>query len=157
MQLLINRLQIFFQKQKRLAFDNPEPLTDDEYQTFTSLAKIQLNDFISQISISHMSNSSNRSIRTAIAFLLCKLRLGLSNRLLAISFQTADKKIISRALESARTALLNRFVIYHLGLSHITRRQIIDQHTSTISRQLMCGDEFDNVIIVADETYIILK
>ena len=79
------------------------------------------------------------------------------NRLLATLFQTSDKKIISRALESARTVLMSRFVPYHLGFSHITRRQIIDQHTSTISRQLMCDDEFDKVIIVADGTYIYIQ
>ena len=154
MQLLINRLQVLFEKQKRLDFDNSESLTDYEYQTFTSLSKIQFNDLISQISTCDMRNSSNRSIRTAVSILLCKLQLGLSNRLLAILFQTSDKKIISRALESARTPLMSRFVPYHLGFSHITRREIIDQHTSTISRQLMCDDESDKVIIVADETYI---
>ena len=104
-----------------------------------------------------MRNSSNRSIRAAIAILLCKLRLGLSNRLLAILFQISDKKIITRALESARTALLTRSVPYHLGFSHIACLQIIDEYTSTISRQLMCDDEFVKVIIVADGTYICIQ
>lgn len=157
MQLLINKWQILFERQKRLDFANPESLTENEYQTFTSLSKVQFNDLISQISTSDMRNSSNRSIRTAIAILLCKLRLGLSNRLLAILFQISGKKIISRVLESARTALMSRFVPYNLGFKHITRRQIIDQHTSTISRQLMCDDETDKAIIVADGTYIYIQ
>ncbi|CAF3993731.1 unnamed protein product [Rotaria sp. Silwood1] len=35
-QLLINRLQIIFEKQKRLDFDNMESLSDDECKTFSS-------------------------------------------------------------------------------------------------------------------------
>ena len=69
----------------------------------------------------------------------------------------SDQKIISRALESARTALMRRFVPYHLGFEHITRRQIIDQHTSAISKHLMCDDKSDKAIIVADGTYIYIQ
>ena len=69
----------------------------------------------------------------------------------------SDQKIISKALESARTALMRRFVPYHLGFEHITRRQIIDQHTSAISKHLMCDDKSDKAIIVADGTYIYIQ
>ena len=156
-QVLINKWQILFERQKRLDFDNSQSLTDDEYYIFTGLSKIQFNDLISEISTSDMRNSSNRSVHTVVAILLCKLRLDLSNRLLATLFQMSDQKIISRALESARTALMRRFVPYHLGFEHITRRQIIDQHTSTISKHLMCDDKSDKAIIVADGTYIYIQ
>ena len=59
-----------------------------------------------------MRNSSNRSIHTAIAILLCKLRLGLSYGLVAILFQGSDKRKVSRTLESAGAALMSRFVPY---------------------------------------------
>jgi hypothetical protein len=94
------------------------------------------------------------SIRTAIAILLCKLKLGLSNGLLAILFQLPDKRAVARTLESARGALMSDFVPYNLGFNHIARREIIDQHTSTIAQQLMCDGKSDRVIIVVDSTYI---
>ena len=47
-QLLINKWQIIFEKQKRLDFDNPQALSDDEYKSLTSLSKIQFDDLISQ-------------------------------------------------------------------------------------------------------------
>ena len=154
MQLLITKLQVLFEKQKRLHFDNPKFLTDDEHQTFSSLSKIQFNNLISQISTSDMYKSNNRSIRTVTAVLLCKLRLGLSNCLLSILFQISNKKVVSRALKSAHAMSMDRFVSYHLGLNHITPSEIINQHTSAISRQLMCGDEFSKAIIITDGTYM---
>ncbi|CAF1559096.1 unnamed protein product, partial [Rotaria sordida] len=109
-QLLINRWQIIFEKQKRLDFNNLESLTDDECKSLTSLSKIQFNELISFTSTFNIHNSPYRSIRAAVAILLCKLRLGLSNKLLAILFQIPDKRVISRALSSARAALMNKFV-----------------------------------------------
>ena len=103
-----------------------------------------------------MHNSSNRPIRTAVAILLCELRLRLSNRLLSVLFQISVQKIISRAHEGACRALVSRFVPYRLGINHITRLQITDQHTSTISKQLMCDDKSDKVIIVVDDTYTVV-
>jgi hypothetical protein len=49
---------------------------------------------------------------------------------------------------------MENFVPDNLGFNHIARRQIIDEHASTISRELMCGDESDRAIIVADGTYM---
>ena len=110
-----------------------------------------------KIVTSNIRSTSNRSIRTAVAIMLCKLRLGLSNTILAILFQLPNKRAISRAIESARTALMQNFVPNNLGFNHVTRRQIIDEHTSTISRELMCGGESDRAILVADGTYIYIQ
>ena len=52
---------------------------------------------------------------------------------------------------------MQNFVPNNLGFNHVTRRQIIDEHTSVISRELMCGDESDRAIIVADGTYIYIQ
>ena len=52
---------------------------------------------------------------------------------------------------------MTEFVPHNLGFNHITRQEIIDRHTSTIARQLMCGDETNKAIIVADGTYIYIQ
>ena len=129
-------------------------MTDDEHQTFPTLSKIQFNNLISQISTSDMYKSNNRSVRTGTAVLLCKIRIGLPNSLLSILFQLSDKKTASRSLKSAQAVSMDGLLSYHLGLNHITPSQIINQHTSSISRQLMCGDEFNTAIITSDGTYI---
>ncbi|CAM4761070.1 unnamed protein product [Rotaria magnacalcarata] len=50
-QLLISKWQTYFERQKRLDFDNSEALSNDEYQAFTSLSKDQFNDLASQIAV----------------------------------------------------------------------------------------------------------
>lgn len=148
---------MLFEQQRRLDFDNYRSLSDEEYKILTGLSKVQFDDLSGQISTSSIRHSTNRSVRTAVAILLCKLRLGLSNNLLAILFQQPDKRAISRSLESARTALMNTFVWKNLGFNHISRSEIINRHTSSIARKLMCDDEPDTAIVVIDGTYIYIQ
>ncbi|CAF0913279.1 unnamed protein product [Rotaria sordida] len=83
-QLLLSKSQILFENQnRRFNFDDLRGLTDDEYRLLTSLSKDDFNEFVEIVSSSSIRNSSNRSIRTAVGIYLCKLYLGLSNRLLA--------------------------------------------------------------------------
>ena len=89
-------------------------------------------------------------------FIYASFVLGLSNRLLACMFQLPDKRTVSRIIDSARQAILKDFVPYNLGFEHITRRDVIDHHTTTIARELMCGDNF-TAIVVIDGTYIYIQ
>ncbi|CAF4608076.1 unnamed protein product, partial [Rotaria socialis] len=74
-QLLLSNCQMLYEDKKRFDFDNSQSMSDDEYRTLTSLSKSQFDDLIGRLSQSNILNSSNRPIRTAIAILLCKLRL----------------------------------------------------------------------------------
>jgi hypothetical protein len=109
-QLMISKWQMLFEQQKHFNFDNSQSLSDDEYKIFTSLTKVQFDDLVWYISKSNIHNSSNRSIRTALAIFLCKLQLGLSNILLTVLFQLPNKRTVSGLLESIRTALMIEFV-----------------------------------------------
>ncbi|CAF1525916.1 unnamed protein product [Didymodactylos carnosus] len=155
-QLLINTSQMLYNKKKRLDFDDCNAISNDEYYTLTSLNKAQFDNLIKEIAVSPIRNTSIRSIRTAVACLLCKLRLGLSNTVLGLLFELPDKRAVSRVIESARKALLESFVPDHLGFSHINRRQIIDNHTTTIARELM-GGRNDTLVLIVDGTYIYIQ
>jgi hypothetical protein len=112
-QLLVSKSQKLFENEnKRFNFDDPRDLTDDEYYLLTSLSRDDFNDLVEIVSSSSIRNSTNRSIRIAIAIYLCELRLGLSNRLLACIFQLPDKKAVSRIIHSARQAILK--VLCHI-------------------------------------------
>ncbi|CAF2019127.1 unnamed protein product [Rotaria magnacalcarata] len=156
-QLLIDQWQIHFQQQKRFNFDDTRSVSDDECKVLTSLMKVQFEDLVWQISKSGIRNSSNRSIRTAVAVLLCKLRFGMSNTLLTVFFQLPDKRTVSRCIESARTALINEFVPKNLGFAHIGRNDIIHQHTSTLAQYLLCENEPNTAIVVIDSAYIYIQ
>ena len=156
-QLLISKCKLFFQMHKRLDFDNTLSLSDDDCKIFTSLSKDELDDPVSQVSRIDIRDSTNRSIRTAIGILLCKLRLGLSNRVLASLLQLPDELAISRAIKNATGAVMSMFVPQNLGFNHISRRDIIEQHTSSITRDLMYDGKSDKATIVVDGTYVYIQ
>ena len=99
-QLLISKCKLFFHMRKRLDLDNTLSLSDNDYKIFTSLSKDEFDELVSQVSRTDLRDSTNRSIPTAIAILLCNLRLELSNRVLASLFQPPDELTISRAIKS---------------------------------------------------------
>lgn len=157
-QVLLNKSQELLQNQKRkFNFDNPRDLSDDEYKLLTSLSRDDFDDIVRVISSSNIRNSSNRSIRTCIGLYLCKLRLGLSNRLLAYMFHLPDKRTVSRIIDSARQAASTTFVAKHLGFSHVTRTDVIDRHTTTLARQLISDGSENTAIVVIDGTYIYIQ
>ena len=157
-QVLLNKSQELLRNEKRrFNFDNPRDLSDDEYKLFTSLSRDDFDDLVHIISSSNIRNSSNRSIRTCIGLYLCKLRLGLSNRLLAYMFHLPDKRTVSRIIDSACQAALTTFVPKHLGFSHVTRKDVIDCHTNTLVRQLITDGSDNTAIVVIDGTYIYIQ
>ena len=91
--------------------------------SFTNIIMIIL--FVEQFNqlvatLPSMRNSSIRSIHVAVAVFLAKLRLGLSNRVLATLFHL-DNRVVSYIVSQVRKALINDFVPCYLGLQHINR------------------------------------
>jgi hypothetical protein len=60
-------------------------------------------------------------------------------------------------INSTRQALMERFVPYNLVFNHVTRQEIIDLHTTTIVRELMCDGGEDTAVIAVDVTYIYIQ
>ena len=103
-----------------------------------------------------MRNSSIRSIRVAVAAFLAKLRLGLSNRILAILFHLDNKRVVSHIISQVRKALINDFVPNHLGLQHINRETAIEKHQTKIA-SILHSNKPDQLIVIADTTYIFVQ
>ena len=153
-QLLIGGWQMIFQQQKRFNFDSIGYLSEDDCETMIGQSKIQFEDLIQHFSSSSLRDSSNRSVRTAIAILLCKLRLGISNRLLATLFQLPNQRVVSRCLESARRAMMDHFVSRCLGFEHISRDQVLKNHASEIAQYILSDDDPQTAVVVIDGTYL---
>jgi hypothetical protein len=154
---LLEKSRILYNGKKRFNFDDACHLSDKEYSTLTGLSKDAFDHLVGVVSSSNLKNSCHRSVRTAIGIYLCKLRLGLSNTLLSIMFEIPDKRAVCRIIHSARQALMVCFVPFHLGFNHITRQQIIDLHTTTVARELMCEGRDDTAVVVVDGTYIYVQ
>jgi hypothetical protein len=137
---------------KPIPIDYNESLryTDHDYWTLIGINKNDFNDLCNQIG---MRNTINRSIHTAVGCLLTKLRLGLSNNVLATLFSFSDKRIVGHILESARQSLVKDFVSNHLGFEHISRETIIRDHTRPLAKYLLTGGK-DSVVLILDGTYI---
>lgn len=156
--LLCNAQKLLQNDKKRFSFDDPRDLNDDDYRLLTGLSRNNFDDFVQIITPSTIRTSCNRSVRTAVGIYLCKLRLGVSNTMLACMFQIVDKRSVSRIINSARQAILKGFVPTNLGFGHVTRDDVIYRHTTTIARELMCGGEStDTAIIVLDGTYLYIQ
>ncbi|XP_062622155.1 uncharacterized protein LOC134283681 [Saccostrea cucullata] len=86
-----------------------------------------------------------------------KLRSALSNKMLAVLFGMT-KFQVRRAIASARAALMKDFVPSNLGFQHVTREEVIHNHTRELARDLLTHDITTNpAILVLDGTYVYIQ
>ena len=64
---------------------------------------------------------------------------------------------MSRILESANSALTQYFVPKYLGFHHVTREQVLEQHTRPLTQQLLANDNANKAIIILDGTYVYVQ
>ena len=125
-----------FSKAPPLNFDEIRCLTSDNYYVLTDLSRTDFDNLTSRIPSSALKNTHNRSARTAIACLLMKLRLGISHQVLATLLSLKGKHTVSHVIHSAHKAIVQYFVLYFLGLNHITRNEAIDLYTCPLASEL---------------------
>ena len=100
-----------------------------------------------------MRNSDVRSVRVALAVFLAKMRLGLSNRVLACLFHLKSKRTVSRIFHQIREALMKSFVSLNLGFEHIKREEILSSHQIVVATELLTNKP-DQIVLIADGTYL---
>lgn len=141
---------------KRLNFDDPHGMQNEDYYNLTGVTKDQFDELMTYLVETNLRSSKNRSTRTCVALLLTKLRCGLSNQLLGTLFGM-KKWQVRRAVISAKNALMEDFVPKHLGFSHISREDVINHHTRPLAKELLCSMSDNPVILVLDGTYVYLQ
>jgi hypothetical protein len=105
---------------------------------------------------SSIKHSSNRSFRNAVGLFLTKLRLGISNKVLTTVFQFANPQAVSRTLNAVRQAMLSNFVPRYLGFNHISRQDVIHNHSSPLATQLLT-EQPNTAVLVIDGTYLYIQ
>jgi hypothetical protein len=103
-----------------------------------------------------MKNSKGRSIRTALGAFLIKMRLGLSNRVMASFFHLPGAKYVSRVIHSVRQSLVNEFTCHYIGFNHVTRQSVLDNHQTALATDLFTTSR-DQVCILMDGTYLYIQ
>ena len=109
--------------------DKESPMSDWNYHVLTGLSHEQFNDLCSKIPASSLRDTDIRTLKTAIASLLVKWRLGLGYQVLCTLFSVKDTYKMNRILDSACTVTKRYFVPKHLGFDHVERQKVIDNHT----------------------------
>ena len=156
---IINMMQKFrtiINSNKRIDFDDPFCLSDTDYKNLTGFTRAQHDRVLLYIPSTALKNSINRSPRCALACLLIKLRLSLSNSVLASMLGIDNKRKVSDIIHSACMALMKLFVPHYLGLKHITGQEVIQKHTSNIATQLPTENR-NPCILVLDGTYLYIQ
>ena len=99
-----------------------------------------------------MSNDLLRAVRVTSAIFLAKLRLELSNRVLAYLFRLASKRSVSHTCHQVRVALMQDFVPNHVGFQHVSRETILAQHQTEMATELLTNGPYQ-VGLIVDGTY----
>ncbi|CAF1236721.1 unnamed protein product [Didymodactylos carnosus] len=103
---LFAKVTIMMNNEKRFNFDDMMKLANEDNYNLTGLSKEQFDHLMTMLSTLNLRNSPYRSNRTAVACLLAKMRLGISNRVLASVFQLPSKRSVSSAIASTRSELV---------------------------------------------------
>ncbi|CAG2229897.1 unnamed protein product [Mytilus edulis] len=147
------RMLLLKNEDKRLNFDKDSTLSDAEYISLTGIDKTSFSDLASHLV--SIRDTKVRSSRTCLGIFLTKMRSGMSNKLMATIFNVG-KDSIRRAVTTVRKNLMQTFVPKHLGFNHISRENLIENHTRPLAQTLF-GNEFNPAILVIDGTYIYIQ
>ena len=132
-------------------------IASSQYFVLTGISKENFDNLCSHIPAASLRQTDLRSTRQSIGCLLVKLRLGLSNQILATFFCLPNKRAVSRIVDSACTALMEHFVLKYLGFGHLSRRDLIDSHTRSLAKRLFTQAGGDKAIVILDGTYLYVQ
>ncbi len=141
-------------KTRTVNFDDPK--TEDEaYEELLGLKKDQFDEVFAYIS-EGLLKSKNRSPRNALGIFLAKLRLGVSQQVLARLFGIDNQSVISQTFHRVAQLLTEKFVPSNLGFKHMSREQIMDNHNPAFVRQ-MFELEAGRLVFILDGTYFFMQ
>ena len=84
------------------------------------------------------------------------MKTGMSNTLLSTIF-SVTKSSVRRAIAAVRRSFMNTFVPEHLGVGHISRDDVINNHTRPLAQHIFRKPDHSQVILVLDGTYIYIQ
>ena len=147
------REEVIRQERTRLDFNT---LSDSEHTDLLGITRESFLDMERYIE-GRVRATPARSVRTSLAIFLMKMRGGESNRILSTLFNVS-KSSIRRCIKSVRSALISgEFVRENLGFQHITRENVIQDHTRELAKTLFAELPDRQAILVLDGTYIYIN
>jgi hypothetical protein len=105
---------------------------------------------------SSTKHSSNWSFRNAVSLFLTKLRLGIGNKILITIFRFANSQAVFRTLSVVHHGMLTNFVPSYLGFNHISRQDVVHNHSSPLTTPLLTEQPNTDVLGI-DGTYLYIQ
>lgn len=139
--------------QRRKSIDSFDNWTEQECKIMTSFSKTQIKSLISKYKL-NLRNTKARSVSTALAVYLTKLKSGFPNKHLSVVFHlTVDQ--IKRCIKTVRNQLKNTIVKEKLGLENINR-EMLKSHMTTFAKELMIEND-NQIVSIWDGTYAYIQ
>ncbi|XP_065935231.1 uncharacterized protein [Magallana gigas] len=138
----------------KFTFD-PSYLNNLDYITLTGISKDHFADLHQEIE-TEIKNTPSRTSTMSLGIFLLKMRSGMSNQLMSTIFGIS-KSSVRRAISTVRTALMKKFVPENVGLHHISRQEVIANHTRPLAQSLFGNMTQSQAIAVLDGTYIYIQ
>lgn len=92
-----------------------------------------------------------------VGILLTKLRTGLLNFILNTLFGIDKSSCISKIVKSVREAMKIQFVQQYMGFDHIKRGEVIRNHITIFSGELLVSGDSNTAILLIDGTNIYIE
>lgn len=150
--LIMDLTRQLSQRNRPVDFELTSGLTDSDYEMLTGVNQEIFNELVEYLKRNDMRNSCNRSLRNALGVFLMKIRLNLSQRVLAFLFGIADRTIISQTITAVLNALSGEFSSKFSGHNHLSRDQLM-QHMRPLHHSVL-GKNPEDMILIADGTYL---
>ncbi|XP_023940272.2 uncharacterized protein LOC112047391 [Bicyclus anynana] len=132
-----------------LDFDDLENMDERVFEYWIGLSKEKFNILINEVPrIAELRKGS-----VGLASLLMKMRTGDSDERISTLVQV-PRRTLEKLMDRIREILCQDFVDRHLGISHMTRDELI-QHNLIIPKGLFASD--NNAIVICDGTYIYIN
>lgn len=103
--------------------------------------------------LTSLKSSSSRSVVQALVIFLMKLRTGVSNKLLSSILQLEREQQVSDCCKQIIRSFEQDILPFRFGISSTSRQQLIEDHTTNISKALLKTAD-DQLLIICDGTYI---
>jgi hypothetical protein len=139
-------------EQSRIDCDSDTALSSSDYVNLTGISKENFDELHTYIK-EHIRNTPARSTKTSLGIFLFKMKADISKKVISTIFNIS-RSSLARAISSVRQALMQTFVSQNLGLRHITREDVIRNHTRPLAQTLFGDITESQAIVVLDGTYI---
>ena len=100
-------------------------------------------------------DTRSRSGKNALAMLLIKLRMDISQTQIGVLFGL-DQQRVSEAIDQVSLQLNQHFVPHYLGYQHISKTDLAAQH-STVLSSVLTRSERDQAVVILDGTYFYVQ